>query len=141
MRLIRTNGNVALNPFAEIDRFFNAVAGSPAAPAAFAPSAELFETPETIEVRVDLPGFAQETIGVQLENGVLTLTAERKDVAQEGAVYYLAERRFGTFERSFKVSPHVDPEKVVARYVDGVLAVTLPKRPETKARKISITPA
>ena len=106
---------------------------------AFVPSAELFETPEAIEVRVDLPGFAPESIGVQLENGVLTLTAERKESVKEGAVYYLTERRFGTFERSFKVSQHVDPEKVAARYTDGVLSVTLPKRPETKARKISVS--
>jgi HSP20 family protein len=138
MRLIRTHGNVALNPFAELDRFFNGVTRAAQAPS-FTPSAELFETPEAIEVRVDLPGFSQESIGVQLENGVLTLTAERKEPVQEGAVYYLAERRFGGFERSFKVSPSVDAEKVLARYVDGVLSVTLPKRAETKARKINIT--
>ena len=137
MRLVRTNGNVTFNPFAELDRFFHA-AGAASAPA-FAPSTELFETPEAIEVRVDLPGFAPESIGINLENGVLTLTAERKEAVQEGAVYYLSERRYGSFERSFKVSPHVDPEKVVARYADGVLSVTLPRRPETKARKISIT--
>jgi len=143
MRLIRTNGIPTGNPFVEIERFFNTVAAAQAAQpsASFTSTVDVFETPETLEVQVDLPGFKQESIEVQLENGILTLSAERPEAAREGALHHVTERRYGKFERSFKLPTNVDPEQVAARFTDGVLQVTLPKRAESKARKIKLTPA
>jgi HSP20 family protein len=143
MRLSRNGnfGHVTFNPFAELDRFFGSV-GAPATGAqgvVLSPSAEIYETPEALEVRVDLPGFNKDSIGVELENGILTLSAERKESVQEGAVYFVTERRFGKFERQFKINQPVDAERVAASYTDGVLSVTLPKRAEAKARKINVT--
>jgi HSP20 family protein len=108
-------------------------------PAAFAPPADIVETQNAIEVRVDLPGHDPKTVQVNLENGVLTIQSERKQERREEQDGILrAERSFGAFARSFELPDTVDPQKVEARFDLGVLTVTLPKREETKPRSISV---
>lgn len=111
------------------------------APAAttFAPPADVVETQTAIEVTVDLPGHDPKSLEVKLENGVLTIQSERKQVARgEGDGVLRAERSFGQFVRSFELPDTVDPQKVEAKLENGVLTVTLPKREETKPRTISV---
>ena len=135
-----------LNPpmFDELFRgsFFNDFVlprGNGKGPATFAPPADIVETQNAIEVKVDLPGHDPKTVQVNLENGVLTIQSERKQERrgeQDGVLR--AERSFGAFARSFELPDTVDPQKVEARFEHGVLTVTLPKREETKPRSISV---
>ncbi|HEY8208685.1 MAG TPA: Hsp20/alpha crystallin family protein [Myxococcaceae bacterium] len=109
------------------------------APATFAPPADIVETQNAIEVKVDLPGHDPKSVQVNLENGVLTIQSERKQEKRgEQDGYLRAERSFGAFARSFELPDTVDPQKVEARFEHGVLTVTLPKREETKPRAINV---
>ena len=103
------------------------------------PPVDVRETADAIEIDVELPGFSADEVEVSLENGVLTLRGERvlKEAA-EGEVWHRVERAYGVFERAFQVPRSVDPEKVVARFENGVLHLSLPKREESKPRTIKV---
>jgi HSP20 family protein len=76
-----------------------------------------------------------------LSDGTLTIKGEKKDEKEErNKDYYLSERRYGSFQRSFSVPDGVDAEKIEAAFKNGVLTVTLPKTPEAqkKEKKIEI---
>ncbi len=93
-------------------------------------AADLYENEGSVLARFELPGFKKEEIGVQLENSVLTVSVERKG-EKEGESSFSASR-------SVSLPDGLDPEAVSAKYEDGVLSVTLPKRPEVKPRLIAI---
>jgi len=104
----------------------------------FAPPADVVETKDAIVVRVDLPGFKGEEIALKVENDVLSIEAERKVAEAAGETYHRAERSYGKVARSFSLPTGVDTARTDARYVDGVLEITLPKRDEAKPRTISV---
>ena len=94
------------------------------------------------EITADLPGLEQNNIELKLSGDVLTIKGEREEKKEEKkGNYYLSERQFGTFFRSFQMPESVDPEKINASFKNGVLTVILPKRPEAKRpeRKIAIS--
>jgi HSP20 family protein len=103
------------------------------------PAVDIRETPDALEVIAELPGLTKEDVNITLENGVLTLSGERKfekDVKQEN--YHRIERAYGRFTRSFTLPSNVAGDRVAAAFKDGVLRVTLPKQDEAKPRKIEI---
>ena len=105
----------------------------------FAPAADVVETKDAIVVRMDLPGYKSEEIALKVENDVLAIEAERKPVAEAaGETYHRAERSYGKVARSFSLPIGVDTARTDARYVDGVLEITLPKRDEAKPRTIAV---
>ena len=91
-------------------------------------------------VDAELPGFKKDEIDITLENGTLTISAERNVQNQENGEgeYLLNERRYSRFLRSFTLPPTVDEAKVDAKLTDGVLHLVLNKREETKPRKITV---
>lgn len=101
------------------------------------PSVDIKETDKTIEVTAEMPGLEEKDVEVSLHEDVLTLKGEKK-VEGGDAVY--SERWRGRFERVLRVGPEVDPEKVTATFKNGVLTVTLGKRPEAQSpvRRIPI---
>lgn len=85
---------------------------------------------DSFVLEADLPGFNKDDIKIDLENDRLTIKAERHsntETTKNG--YVRRERSFGSFERSFDVSG-IDTAGIKANYTDGVLTLTLPKRPE-----------
>jgi HSP20 family protein len=104
-----------------------------------APSLDLAETDRAIEVRLDVPGVDPKDIEVQLNSNLLTVSGHRKEEKEEkGTTYHRVERRSGTFSRSISLPCPVKEEAIVAKYRHGVLAITLPKMEEAKAKKIEI---
>ena len=95
------------------------------------PHVELSETDKELTVAAELPGMEQKDVEVSLADGVLTLKGEKKSET-DGALY--SERWHGQFQRSLQVGPDVDPDKVSAEFKNGVLTVTLTKRPDTQSR-------
>ena len=91
------------------------------------------ETDNSYEVDIDLPGFKKDEVNVQLEDGYLTIKAERKsdgeETDQKGRVIR-SERFMGTCQRTFYVGDHVKKEDVAAAYEDGVLKLNVPKKVE-----------
>jgi HSP20 family protein len=107
---------------------------------AFSPSFEVKETVDQFVVRADLPGVEEKDLDVSLHNGVLSVTGSRSgEQRQEGEAYYLYERQFGSFTRSFSLPDSADGDKVNAKLDTGVLTITIGKRAEAKPRKITLS--
>jgi HSP20 family protein len=105
----------------------------------WAPSVDILEKKDGIEVRADLPGFKAEDVDVTVENGVLTIRGERKfEEASEGETYHRVERSYGLFERTFTLPNSVDVNRIEARFKDGEMQVVLPKREESKPRSVKV---
>jgi HSP20 family protein len=134
----RTDG-FALAPFADLDRLVERAFGGLPVASTHAPAADLVETPEALELSVDLPGHDPASIKVDLEGDTLTIRSERKHQGeQKGEGYRRYERAFGTYARSFVLPGTFDPAATQARYVNGVLTVTVPKKEEAKPRSIEV---
>lgn len=104
------------------------------------PSVDIFEDKENLVLEAELPGMKREDFELSIENNVLTLKGDRKfEKKTEGDNYHRIERGYGTFTRSFTLPQTVTAEGAKAEFDNGVLRVSLPKREETKARKIEIT--
>lgn len=87
------------------------------------------ETEDAIEADIDLPGFKKDEIQVHLENGYLTVSAEKHADKQAGKGKYLRQERYsGTVSRTFYVGDALKPDDVKAKYEDGVLVVSLFKK-------------
>lgn len=120
------------------DRFFSQPAG---AQGVWAPAMDVRESNDEIRVTVELPGLKPEEVTVTLENGVLSISGEKRQEVQEGKEegnYYLFERCYGRFERSFALPRTVNADQIKARFEDGVLTVTLPKAENAKPRRVQI---
>jgi HSP20 family protein len=108
------------------------------------PELDVRENTNAVVVEAELPGVDEKDVSVTLANGLLTIKGEKKHEKEEkGENYYLAERSFGSFERSIRLPDTIDEGKVEARFDKGVLKVTAAKKPEAvKAeRKIEIKKA
>ena len=107
---------------------------------AWNPSVDIYENKDQIVLEAELPGMKQEDFDLSIENNVITLRGERKfEKTDETDNYHRVERSYGAFTRSFTLPQTVSAEGATAEYNDGVLRVTLPKREETKPRRIQVT--
>ncbi|MEO8648427.1 MAG: Hsp20/alpha crystallin family protein [Acidobacteriota bacterium] len=106
----------------------------------WSPSVDIFEDKEHLILEAELPGMDRDDFEISVENNILTLHGERKlENKTEGDNYHRVERSYGSFTRSFTLPQNVTSERATADYENGVLRVSLPKREETKARKIEIS--
>ena len=127
----------------EVDRVFDRFFGQGAAQGmtVWAPAVDVRETNDELQVTAELPGLAPQDVNVTVENGVLTISGEKKQEVREGTEdsnYYLYERRYGRFERSFSLPRTVNADQVKARFDNGVLTIALPKAEAAKPRKVQI---
>ena len=100
------------------------------------PNADVIEGERDYKITAELPGMAEKDVEIALMGDVLTLKGEKKEEHEEnGRNRYVSERRFGSFQRSFALPEDADPEKIVAKFKNGVLAVTVPKRPGAKPQE------
>lgn len=108
------------------------------------PAVNIAEKDKSFEITAELPGLDPKNIDVTVRNGNIVIKGEKQDQKEEKAAdYYLQERRFGSFERSFALPEAVDAGKVEATFKNGVLTVTLPKTAEAQKpeKKIEIKAA
>ncbi len=106
-----------------------------------APAVDLAETDKSYEISCELPGMEEKDIEVAISNGILTIRGEKQEEKEEKKQeYVLSERRYGSFQRTFRMPDGVDAEKIAANFSKGVLSITLPKTPEAQRneRKIQI---
>jgi len=105
----------------------------------WSPSVDIYENKEQIVLEAELPGMKREEFDLSIENNTLTLRGERQfEKKQETDNYHRVERAYGSFTRSFTLPNTVSGEGATADYRNGVLRVAIPKREETKARRIEI---
>jgi HSP20 family protein len=106
---------------------------------AWSPSVDIYENKEQIVLEAELPGMKRDDFDLSVENNIITLRGQRQFEKQdESDNYHRVERSYGSFTRSFTLPNTVSAENANAEYKNGVLRVTLPKREETKARRIEI---
>ena len=138
----------------DIDRVFDSVLsgvrpisfGAETQEMRWMPPVDVQEHDELIRVSFELPGVSPSDVNITIENGLLTVSGEKKshresegDSNGNGAQKArFVERRFGRFARSFTLPQSVDEERIAAHYDNGVLTLELPKRPESRRRRIEI---
>jgi HSP20 family protein len=93
---------------------------------------------EDVWVHIDLPGVAADSLDIDVERSVLTVTAERNWQREEGDQIYLAERPRGSYQRQVHLGEGLDPEHIEASFNDGVLTLRIPVAEQAKPRKIAI---
>jgi HSP20 family protein len=108
------------------------------------PEIDVFEKDNRFVTSIDLPGMNKEDVKVEVTDGHLAISGERKrETEEKGKEFYRSEREYGSFYRSVPLPEGAKIEDVKATFTDGVLEVSvpLPARPETKPRKVEIEEA
>ncbi|MBN1272120.1 MAG: Hsp20/alpha crystallin family protein [Candidatus Aminicenantes bacterium] len=103
------------------------------------PAVDIYETEQELILTAELPGMEEDDIEIRIEDSNLTLKGERKfekETKEEN--YHRIERAYGSFYRSFSLPPHIDQEKIKAENENGVLKITMPKKPEAKPKNIKV---
>ena len=124
------------------DRFFDFDTASQ--PVVTVPAVDVTEKEKAYEITAELPGLAEKDVEVKVANGALTIKGEKREEKEEKEKdYYLSERRYGSFSRSFRLPEGVDADRIEASFAKGVLTISLPKTAEaqSKEKKIEIKAA
>src|SRR5437763_4102669 len=124
----------------EMSRFTNGVLeGNGRTTQSWIPALDVWETDDKIVYALDLPGISEDKISVELDEGALTITAERERAQEESDErFYRFERRYGTFSRTFGVPQGVTETDINADYRNGVLQVHVKKPEQPKPKRIQI---
>jgi len=105
----------------------------------WAPALDVAETDEAVVVKAEVPGIDAKDLEVTVTGAVLTIKGEKREEKEEkDKRHHRVERAYGAFSRSVDLPEEVDAEKIQAECKDGVLTVTMPKKPEAKGRRITI---
>jgi HSP20 family protein len=104
------------------------------------PRVDIVEEKDTYKITADMPGLDKKDITVEVKNGVLAISGEKKEEKSERDKnrYYHFERRYGSFRREFALPDHVDADHVEAKYANGVLELTLRKTEAAKPKSIEV---
>lgn len=124
----------------DMERFFTGF-GLDTPRIAWAPQLETFRRGDQIVVRADLPGMKKEDVKVEVDNGMLSISGERREEHDETRDnFYRTERRYGHFHRSLSLPEGVTSDQCEASFKDGVLEVTIPapKTAERKSKRVQV---
>jgi HSP20 family protein len=103
------------------------------------PSVDIYETENSLILTAEVPGVDESNIEIKIEDNTLSLNGERlfeKETTEEN--YHRIERSYGSFYRSFTIPRNVDQEKIRAEHDNGVLRITMPKKPDSKPKTVKV---
>lgn len=122
------------NPFSDmVNNFFDNDLGDFFGKRFSDPSANIIENNESFMLEIAAPGLTKEDFKINLENNVLTISAELEDQKrEEGKNYTRKEFYYGSFSRAFTLPRTIDLDKIKADYDNGILKVALPKKEDAK---------
>jgi HSP20 family protein len=113
-------------PYSVLDDFFT---GNGGGSAAHVPAVNISEKAGNFSIEVSAPGLKKENFKIEAENGVLRISCEHKEEAnEEGKTFTRREFRYGSFSRSFTLPENVNVEGIGARYENGILSIEIPKK-------------
>lgn len=144
MTLVKWDPTRELNAFSDMNRLFDAFFSSNGAAQSslgrrWVPAMDLVEEGDHLVLKADLPGLTREDVDIEVKDGVLAISGERKDDHEEKADgYYRVERTFGRFSRTLSLPKGIEADGIVADFADGVLEIRIPKPAERKPHKIEI---
>lgn len=127
--------------FDVIDRNLSDLVPSQASTPVVTPKVDVRETPASYILDMDLPGFTEKDVEINLKDRVLSISSkmeEKKEEKKEGE-WLIKERRSSCFSRRFTLPQDIDAEKVTAEFKHGVLSVDIPRKPEPQPKQIAIT--
>ena len=125
----------------EVNRVFDAFFGNGGGVRArrWVPAMDLVETDEHLVLRADLPGLERDDVNIEVKDGTLTVSGERRSEGEDKSEgFYRVERAFGAFSRSLTLPEGIDAEKITADFDNGVLEVRIPKPAERKPHRVAI---
>lgn len=103
------------------------------------PAMDVVENDNAVTIRVDVPGLKPDDLNIEIEGDMLTISGEMGDtIEQEGERYHYRERVTGSFKRMLRLPDTIDTEHVDANIEHGVLTLSLPKRAESKPKRITV---
>ncbi len=103
------------------------------------PAVDIYEDENQLVLTAEVPGIDEKDIEIKLEDNTLSIQGERKmekETKEEN--YHRIERAYGSFYRSFTLPNYIDQDKIQAEHENGILKITMPKKPELKPRKVKI---
>ncbi len=137
--------NPSINLMNDFDKIFDSFWDYPTvASRVRKPSVDVRETEESFILEAELPGFDERLIDVNVDKHVLHISSRKEEEEGEKQVseikdsYLLRERALYTFDRSFSLPEHVDEEHISGEFKQGILTLTIPKRPEKKPKRIDV---
>jgi HSP20 family protein len=104
----------------------------------YVPPTDIFETADALKIVMEVPGVLKEAVDVKVENEVLSIEGRIETTIYNGLEPLYTEYPIGHFARNFTLPWQVDQQSIAAHLEDGVLTLTLNKRPESKPRRIAI---
>lgn len=126
-------------PFFDFGRRLDELAGRQSEGGMINPAIDILETEDAMVLHAELPGMQKADVAITLEDGVLSLSGEKKFENEESKKdYHRVERRYGRFHRAFNLPGGVDVSNAEAKFEDGVLQIRLPKSEAAKPRTIEI---
>jgi HSP20 family protein len=136
------------DPFREVVALQNRVnslfhdlsdAGDPASATSFVPAVDIYEDPQKVVLKLEVPGVQEKDLDIRVEDHTLTVKGERKFEAEEKEQnFHRIERHYGSFFRAFTLPSTVNTESVKASYTAGVLKLELQKKPEAQPKQIKV---
>jgi HSP20 family protein len=108
--------------------------------ASFVPAVDIYEDPQKVVLKLEVPGIEEKDLDIRVENNTLTVKGERKFEKEEKEEnFHRIERRYGSFYRAFTLPSTVDSEGVAATYNAGVLKLELKKKAEAQPKQIKVS--
>lgn len=129
------------DPFRDFDRMTEQLLGVQSGTARaprFMPM-DLYRSGDHYVLHADLPGVDPGSVDVNVENGTLTITAQRSERTEDGVQWISSERFTGTYMRQLSLGDAIDTERISATYANGVLTLSLPVADRAKPRKVAIS--
>ena len=126
----------------EIDRLFDDVYGGNATRSSWVPTVNVREAKEAVLLEMELPGITPEQVDISIDNDMLTVSGEKREERREGEEegrYYLVERNYGSFSRSFSLPQGIDAEQVDASFENGLLTIRIPRAALPQPRRVQIS--
>ena len=102
------------------------------------PAVDIMEKDGNLLLMASIPGMNDKEIEIKIEGQVLTIKGERKSQETAGYIYHQQESRHGAFSRSFSLPDSANLENIRAEYKNGILAISIPQKPESKPRTIKV---
>ncbi len=132
-----------IDPFRELASFFEnftePTGKDQLTAGTFVPPVDVYEDEHNLVLKLEIPGINEEDLDVQVENSTLTVKGERKfEKEEKEESFHRIERRYGSFQRTFRLPNTINTEAVEAHYDKGILKITLGKRAEAKPKQIKV---
>lgn len=124
------------------NNFFNEIASWPSSynDKILSPKTDIIENDSDYNLEIELPGVTQDNVGLKIDNNILTIEGKKEQCTEKKENnYHMQERYYGSFYRSISLPSNIDEEHIEAQCKDGILSIKIPKKEQSKAKKIKVT--